>query len=55
MFIFVVVLLLLIGNWLLSNLLVFVPIILMGKISSLSWLIVGIFGLLFLGWCLGER
>ena len=55
MFIFVIVFLLLAGNWLLSNALVFIPLILMGKISSLSWLILGIFGLSFLGWCLGDR
>ena len=55
MFIFAIVLLVLIGNWLLTHLFVFIPLILLGKIGSLSWLIVTVFSLLFLGWCLGDR
>ncbi|WP_186375875.1 hypothetical protein [Hyella patelloides] len=54
MSIFVIIFLLLFGNWLLSDLLVFFPLSLIERISSLSWLVMAISALLFLSWCLGD-
>jgi len=52
--ILVIVLFLLLGNWILTDSLVYLPIWLLKHLSSWG-LWTGAFGLLiFLGWCLGE-
>ena len=54
MLFFVISMILLLGNWILSSILVFIPIRLVEYLSSLSWIILGYIGLAFLGWCLGN-
>ena len=46
--------LLLIGNWLLSNIFVFVPLNIVDRAISLGWLGAAFVLLLFLTWCLGD-
>ncbi|MDJ0534820.1 MAG: hypothetical protein QNJ70_20460 [Xenococcaceae cyanobacterium MO_207.B15] len=50
----VISILLLLGNQILTSILVFFPIHLVEYLSSLSWLVLGYIGLAFLGWCLGS-
>jgi hypothetical protein len=51
---FVILLLLLLGNWVICASFLSLPFNLLGKIGSLSWLIYMASILLFLGWCLGD-
>jgi hypothetical protein len=51
---FVILLLLLLGNWGICALFLSLPFNLIGRISSLSGLIYMASILLFLGWCLGD-
>ena len=46
--------LLLIGNWLFSELLVFIPYNLLNSLDSLTWLGFIVLLCLFLSWCLGD-
>lgn len=55
MSIFVIFLLLLLGNWLLSDSLIFLPVNILGEIGSLSRVLIAIAGLFFLSWCLGDE
>jgi len=54
MLITLILALLLIVNWLLSETLVAIPINLLAHLSSLSWLGLTLFLMLFLGWCMAE-
>jgi hypothetical protein len=51
---FAILLLLLLGNWVIFDLFLSIPLNLIERISSLSWLIYMASVLLFLGWCLGD-
>ena len=53
LFLFISIILLL-GNQILTSILVFIPIHIVEYLGSLSWVIVGYLGLAFLGWCLGN-
>ena len=46
--------LLLVGNLILSNLFVYIPLNLVSGLSSVGLWAIGIFGLFFLAWCVGE-
>lgn len=51
----VILLLLLLGNWFLSAVLVFLPFNLTNYLISIGWLGIGLIGLAFLAWCLGDE
>ena len=49
-----IVILLLIGNWLITETLVFVPVSLATSLTSLGWWGLAILTVLFLAWCMGD-
>lgn len=49
-----IVILLLIGNWLITETLVFVPVSLATRLTSLGWWGLAILTVLFLAWCIGD-
>ncbi|MGV2829182.1 hypothetical protein [Myxosarcina sp. GI1(2024)] len=51
---FLTFILLLLGNWLLTTVLVFIPMGIIDRISYLSWWGVAVGSLLFLAWCLAD-
>ena len=55
MLFFFISILLLLGNQILTSILVFIPIHIVEALGSLSWVILGYLGLAFLGWCLGNN
>jgi len=46
--------LLLFGNWILSNLFVYIPLNLLTSLNSVVFWAIGILSLVFLAWCVGE-
>ena len=50
----VILVLLLIGNWLLSETLVFIPLDLVTRLISLSWWGIALVTILFLAWCMVD-
>lgn len=50
----VILILLLLGNWFLSAVLVFLPLNLITRLINCAWLGVGLICLLLLAWCLGD-
>ena len=54
MSIFIILLLLLFGNWFLTNTLIYFPVNFLGATGSLGRLTIAIVALLFLSWCLGD-
>ena len=55
MLFFFISIFLLLGNQILTSILVFIPIRIVESLGSLSWVIMGYLGLAFLGWCLGNN
>ena len=54
MSIFIIFLLLLLGNWFLTDTLIYLPVNLLGAVGSFSRLLIVIVALLFLSWCLAD-
>ena len=54
MLFFFISILLLLGNQILTSILVFIPIRIVESFGSFSWIVFGYLGLAFLGWCLGS-
>ena len=54
MFLVVILVLLLIGNWLLSKSLVFIPISLISRFISYSWWAIALIIVIFLAWCISD-
>ena len=54
MFLVVILVLLLIGNWLLSESLVFIPIGLISRLVFYSWWGVALIIVIFLAWCISD-
>ncbi|WP_172657313.1 hypothetical protein [Myxosarcina sp. GI1] len=52
---YITFILLLIGNWLLSSFLVFIPSGIIDRLNNLSWWGMTFIGLVFLAWCLGDE
>ena len=50
----VIVILLLIGNWFISETLVFVPVDLLARLTSVGWWALGLMLVAFLAWCIGD-
>ena len=50
----VIVILLLIGNWFISETLVFVPVDLLARLTSVGWWTLGLMLVAFLAWCIGD-
>ncbi|MEM8827755.1 MAG: hypothetical protein AAGE96_00170 [Cyanobacteria bacterium P01_G01_bin.19] len=46
---------LLFGNWLINLTLIFAPVDLFTRITSFGWWGLGVLGLLFIAWCIGEE
>ena len=55
MLFFFISIFLLLGNQILTSILVFIPIRIVESLGTLSWVIIGYLGLAFLGWCLGNN
>lgn len=51
----VISLILLLGNWILSSILVFIPIQIVNYLGSVSWTVFLLIVLGFLGWCFGDN
>lgn len=49
-----ILILLLFGNWFLTETLIFVPVNLASRVTSLSWWGLALIALLFVAWCIGE-
>jgi hypothetical protein len=50
----VLIVLLLIGNWYLSNTLIFLPVDLAMNIGSLGWWILALISIYFVAWCISD-
>jgi hypothetical protein len=51
----VVLILLLFGNWLINETLIFIPIDVVHRVTSLGWWGLALLGVLFIAWCIGEE
>lgn len=54
MFLIVILILLLIGNWLLTETLVLVPVDLITRLGTLGWWALGLFTLSLIAWCISD-
>ncbi len=54
MFFIVILVVLLIGNWLLSEAFVFIPLDLVTRLISLSWWGIALGIIIFLAWCIAD-
>ena len=54
MLLFLILSFLLLGNWILSEVLVFIPVHLVESLNSLTGIALTIIILLFIAWCLGD-
>ena len=50
----VILILLLIGNWFITETLVFVPVNLLARFTSIGWWGLAIVAIAFLAWCIGD-
>lgn len=50
----VVMILLLIGNWFLTETLVFIPVDLTIRLANLGWWLLALFGISFIAWCISD-
>ena len=50
----VILVLLLIGNWFITETLVFVPVNLLTRLTSIGWWGVAIVAIAFVAWCIGD-
>jgi hypothetical protein len=55
MFVFVILAVILIVNWLITSVLVFLPLNLIDRLNSWGTMVLGLILLLFLAWCLGDE
>jgi hypothetical protein len=49
-----IMILLLIGNWFITKTLVFVPVNLLTRLTSVGWWGLGLVAIVFLAWCIGD-
>ena len=54
MLIVVVLALLLIGNWFFTESLIFVPVDILNRLSSLSWWVLALISISLIAWCIGD-
>ncbi|MBE9043270.1 hypothetical protein IQ255_02395 [Pleurocapsales cyanobacterium LEGE 10410] len=54
MLLFVILVVLLFGNWFFTETLVFIPVNLITRLASIGWWGLGLVTILFLAWCIGE-
>ena len=54
MLLVLVLTLLLIGNWFFTGTLVFVPVDILNRLSSLSWWALALISISFIAWCIGD-
>ena len=50
----VILIVLLIGNWFFTQTLIFIPVDLAVRLTSLGWWILALIGISFIAWCVGD-
>jgi len=54
MLLIVIIVLLLIGNWFFTETLIFLPVDLATRLTSLGWWAIALLGIGFIAWCIGD-
>ena len=54
MLLVVIIVVLLIGNWFFTETLIFIPVDLAARLTSLGWWAIALLGIGLLAWCIGD-